>query len=85
MRRVLKWRLPVSGSQTAHGKPVLAGPDASGQLKLWVETDDAKDSEGELREYQIFGTGHVIPNGWEHFQSLVDGPYIWHVYTRLSA
>lgn len=54
-------------------------------VDFWYERPAAPDAV-ETLEFQIIGTGHSIPTGWEHIGSAIaagsDGRLVWHLYGR---
>jgi hypothetical protein len=56
------------------------GPDTS--VTFWAEVDT--ESPLEIREFQIFGTGHEIPRGGEWIDTVRDGIFVWHVYELID-
>lgn len=32
------------------------------------------------KRLRVFGTGHSIPEEYEHVMSTIDGPFVWHLY-----
>ena len=50
----------------------------NGFIHLWVEVDT--DTYNAERRFQIFGTGHNIPDSAVHVGSVMVDPYVWHVY-----
>lgn len=54
---------------------------------LWCEVprpDDIHDVEE--RKIVVYGTGHEIPDSLkvEHLGTVMDGPYVWHVYEEIK-
>jgi hypothetical protein len=45
------------------------------------------DTESEMEEMrlQVFGTGHEIPDDWEHVGTVQDGEFVWHIFEELPA
>jgi hypothetical protein len=83
-RRMLKYPVSLS-SDTIHdvqGEPKLCAMQ-DGVAMLWFERIDG--APGRNVTFRIFPTGAHVPDGWEHYGSAVDGPYVWHVYGRSPA
>lgn len=65
---------------------VHALPDMDrGILTIWAEVDHPDSGHQEQRNLRVVGTGHVIPDSWEHIATSVQPPYVWHVYEKPSA
>lgn len=45
---------------------------------LWVEVQDPEKVERRL--FEVFGTGHPIPDEYDHVGTFHDPPFVWHVY-----
>lgn len=85
MRTVHKFHINPDDRPTVpirHLRFVLAGLDPQTRPCIWLEVAPDVPNAGIVREFQIFGTGHEVPTGWEHCGSFVDGPFVWHVYGR---
>lgn len=87
MRKVFKYGLAVTDFvNLPPGKVVLIGPDSikgPGNLCFWIEhefDDLSPRILGENNKLLIAGTGHPIPDGVTHIQSVHDGPFYWHIY-----
>ena len=83
MRRVYKYAIPEPGTTRRIAvpevhKPIHVGQDPDNTWCVWFEVDDIKREIG--RTLLVVGTGHPIPDGFEHCGSLVQGPFVWHVY-----
>lgn len=48
-------------------------------LTVWGEVD-AESTVGVEMEYWVVGTGHPIPEDAVYVTTVMDGPYVWHVY-----
>lgn len=61
-----------------------------GHLEVWIQAEtvqgwpnhDPMGSNGSVgsQEMQVFGTGQVVPDDAEHVGSVLDGPFVWHLY-----
>lgn len=52
-------------------------------VTLWAEVNpDARVRE--TRYFAIIGTGHPIPDGYEHVGTWLDDPFVWHLYELTS-
>jgi hypothetical protein len=54
-------------------------------LMLWAEhgVPDANTSH-VTRHFDVFGTGHPIPEDAVHVGTFFDGPFVWHVYETME-
>lgn len=80
-RVVYKYPLDLVGETTvrcaAPAKPVhFARQD--GEYFVWVE--HALGPASTTITFVVAGTGHPIPEGFEHVQSIIDPPFVWHLY-----
>lgn len=48
------------------------------KLCIWVEVDT--DDDAHLNHFHVVGTGFSVPEGGAHIGSVVEDPYVWHVY-----
>lgn len=61
-----------------------------GHLEVWIQAETVQGwpdlvplgSNGSVgsQELQVFGTGQVVPDDAEHVGSVLDGPFVWHLY-----
>jgi hypothetical protein len=90
VKRVI-WKFPLHSIETvvrtsAHAPIALCGLDpVSGAPALWIKNNP--DAEAVDRTFVIYGTGHEIEGdeGFPydiHVGSVIDGPFVWHVYER---
>lgn len=50
-------------------------------ITLWVQHQQPFEGQPtETRVFQVFGTGHQIPDFAGHVGTVHDGPFVWHVY-----
>ena len=55
--------------------------DLQYRLCLWIERETAVPPDQLVkRAFQIFGTGHFIPDSAKYIGSCLDGPFVWHCY-----
>ena len=47
-------------------------------VTIWMEVPVSLRIE--TRRFQIFGTGHAIPDDATHRGTVMQGPMVWHVY-----
>lgn len=82
MRRMLKYQMSFM-QDTLHDVPI-AEPKLcavqNGTPALWFERDDGH--VGRNVTFRVLATGEPIPDGWEHYGSAIDGPYVWHIYGK---
>jgi hypothetical protein len=83
------WKYPIVGSLSIpwgyeHKVVHVAIDPASEDLAVWVMFDP--DIEAGLHyvnriqmTVEVFGTGHRIPDGFEHLGTVRQGPFMWHV------
>lgn len=76
-----EWQELEVPESTLAGAQLVAKDPATAWPAVWLEVD----TEAPLtnRAFRVFGTGHPIPGDAFHVGSLVDGPYVWHIYERL--
>jgi hypothetical protein len=87
MRTVFKYPIPATGDVRIelpmNAKLVLCDTQgASFNPVLWFEIE--RDNDHEMRTFRVFGTGHDIPDGYEHMGSVnheMTG-LVWHVYEK---
>lgn len=82
-RTVWKYPLPIEDRVTISTpalKPLLVGADPSGQKCVWFEI--APELPAVDFVLAIVGTGNPVPDGFEHLDSFVQGPFVWHVYVE---
>jgi hypothetical protein len=86
-RKVWKYTIPVTGVPHGIQVPIGARPvhvaagNRPDEVLMWVEVD--ADSPDVHRVFQVFGTGHPIPEGWEYVGT-APTPFalVWHLYER---
>lgn len=50
-------------------------------IMLWVQHQQPFGGQPtETRVFQVFGTGHPIPDFAGHLGTVMDAPFVWHVY-----
>jgi len=62
--------------------PLDPGP-RKGVPTIWAEVDS--EQPAEPAQFQIFGTGHEIPNGATHVATFDSEPFVWHVFDMRRA
>ena len=62
--------------------PVHFGKDPQEQLCIWIERPVTYEKLSSM-QFMIVGTGIEFDNndnGWVPFDSIIDGPFVWHCY-----
>ena len=49
--------------------------------ELWLEVYGGIP-KSPTHEYQVFGTGHLIPDDFEFIGTAREDPFMWHLYRR---
>jgi len=79
------WKFPLASLPTkidlADGfRPVLfALQGVPGRPWVWIDHHPEARPARPVSFY-VVGTGHPIPDGAIHAGSLLDGPFVWHLY-----
>lgn len=85
MKTIWKFHLPledrVEVMARKGARPIHVGTDPTGVRSVWMEVNPDEDIEKPVVLY-IVGTGHPLPDiaFAVHVGSLVEGPFVWHVY-----
>jgi hypothetical protein len=58
---------------------IRVGSQSRGVVTFWEEHSALGDNK-VLHHFEVFGTGHRIPDGFEYVGSVDDGPFVWHLY-----
>jgi len=87
MRTVWKYEIEVEDSPTimAPGPLSIVHVEAvNGRLAVWVNVQPGAPEESVHME--VRGTGHPSPDPWTclHRATVLDGPFVWHVYEQVS-
>lgn len=56
--------------------------EQGGKVTVWAEVVANPVGVGYARYLVIVGTGHPIPDRWEHVGTVVQPPWVWHVYAE---
>lgn len=59
-------------------EPMAVMLDSAGILNVWFQCDP--DARRVQQDFRIIGTGHPYPEGCEYLGSVVQGPFVWHVF-----
>lgn len=78
--------LPVSA------KIVHVGSQSNGYISIWAIVDEDSTEVTSVKQFQIFGTGHPIPEDAQYVGTsiqgtpvtLQNGSLVWHVFERLA-
>lgn len=54
-----------------------------GILCLWYEIDTEFKDSLHTNRFKMFATGEEIPKGTIYYDTIFDGPFVWHVYQVL--
>ena len=81
-RVVWKETFPVGDVCTIDGRAISAASAGRGLVSVWFEHQTDESDQGE--RVAVFGTGHLVPEGWEWVATWADGPFIWHLYRELG-
>lgn len=74
-------RVPVDDAPhlfTLTGYPVAVGARQMGLVGFWAEHDDS--AAGADRAFQVFGTGHPLPDGARWVGTCLVQGLVWHLY-----
>lgn len=82
MRKVFKYPVPLRSAKFTLQLPrtfkfIRVGYQAD-QLFMWLEV--VEDSPKIKIDFQVFGTGHDIPDGPVHLTTYDNGPFVLHLY-----
>lgn len=83
MRTVWRYEIDLNADQFAlqvGGTVVHVGLRVARMIELWVEVDTDRLTSDNSNIYRVFGTGHPLPDDATHVGSVIDGPFVWHVY-----
>ena len=63
-------------------KVVFVGSQLVGVVNFWVELDP--EVVKHKRIFVLHGTGHDIPDNHDYIGSVLDSPFVWHLYEENS-
>ena len=82
MRTIWKFALEVTGVpqvfDVPRGAKVVRVAEQNGKVAMWVDVDTKRPVDE--RTYQIFGTGHTVPEDAIYMGSADMKPFVWHVF-----
>lgn len=86
MKTIWKFQLAVTDTQRVSmpkGAKILAVQLQDKTLCMWAIV--VEGMEMEVREFQIYGTGHMVnPKATlNYLATYQDPPFVWHVFERL--
>ena len=89
LKKIFKYLLPIKDGPVtltlpAGSKVVHVGLDPADRLSLWAEFDVDSEVANEIRTFEVVGTGHLIDGSLAHLGSVVDKPFVWHVYEKVT-
>ena len=61
---------------------LIASQHGSPFPTIWIEHNPEEEERSSVA-FQIIGTGHVIPDDYEHIGSAICGAFVWHIYKQL--
>jgi hypothetical protein len=85
MRTIFKYPVPVDDLMHTHSIPagsVVCYVGQQGCPCIWIEVDTSMDRVE--RRFQIFGTGHPVPDGFIYVGTALDEPFVWHVFEKVT-
>jgi hypothetical protein len=81
-----KYRLPFhDGLHDLVEVPVRSGgfmhvAMQDGEVHVWAAVDPRAPEQ--LTRFRLVGTGSTVDLSWHHLGTVMDGPYVWHIYTE---
>jgi hypothetical protein len=76
MKTVYKFQL---GSSTLLELPRAAKVVHVENFFVWIELNPEAE-KNTVMNFEIFGTGHTIPDEACHFGTFLEGAFVWHLY-----
>lgn len=84
MKQIWKFRLVDGAISVPKGATFLSCQIQGIEICVWMLVDPDEVIR-EARRYQLIGTGHDFnPEGLEHFATLQDGAYVWHLFWEVQ-
>ena len=56
----------------------------NGKVTLWVTTEETKSFFPYRLSVKIIGTGRNTPDSHDYLGTVMDGEYVWHVFTAIN-
>lgn len=83
MRKVWKYEVTLSPTLMPFGAKIVHVGMQGHDPYLWAEVDP--DAPTEDRHFVVVGTGQDIPESSVHVGTVLDRPFVWHVYELVVA
>lgn len=82
MKTVYKYPVPLDDMpHRVPGHVVHAEMLDRYSMNVWAEVDTVRTYVGEM--YQVYGTGHPLPKNAQHVRTVIDPPFVWHLYAHM--
>jgi len=87
-RTIWKFPLPLSDSvaiaMPERSRVLSVGVQSGGvrQLQLWADVNPG--AAIVIRRFEIRGTGHPLGDVGRFIGTVIDGPFVWHVFEAIS-
>lgn len=81
MYRIYRYALGADGrshSFNLYGNVLHVHSRMKGTVEFWAEFQE--NAPGVPRTFQVFGTGHDIPEDAKYVGTAMDHPYVWHLF-----
>lgn len=79
MKQIWKFTLAGGAISVPKGAEFLSCYIQRGEICVWMLVDPK--ATPEMWRYQIIGTGHDFnPEGLEHFATIQDSSFVWHLF-----
>ena len=79
MRKVFKYKM-LDKVALPSGHKIIMTAKQDGEWHVWVEFDNANESNTVEVAFKVFGTGLPISREWVHLHSYIERPFVWHIY-----
>lgn len=85
MKTVFKYTVPITDHPVQIGLPHQhiirhIGYQSRNAVTFWAEVPDEPDMNPITRLFQVFGTGHQIPDSAVYIGTSIQGEFVWHLY-----
>ncbi len=81
MKKAFKYPIPKRSAKFSLMLPIgfkfLRVNPQGEELMLWAEVKDVASTQVD---FQVFGTGHEIPDEAKYLTTYDDGPFVFHLY-----